>query len=34
VIFEHDAMVPWGRVQSDAKAYSLRADAAEGSFPR
>lgn len=34
VIFEHDAMVPWGRVQSDAKAYSLRADAAEGNFPR
>jgi glyoxylase-like metal-dependent hydrolase (beta-lactamase superfamily II) len=24
VIFEHDATVPWGRVQSDAKAYSLR----------
>lgn len=25
VIFEHDATVPWGRVQSDSKAYSLRA---------
>lgn len=24
VIFEHDAVVPWGRVQSDARAYSLR----------
>lgn len=24
VIFEHDATVAWGRVQSDAKAYSLR----------
>jgi glyoxylase-like metal-dependent hydrolase (beta-lactamase superfamily II) len=26
VIFEHDPIVAWGRVQSDAKAYSLRAD--------
>jgi len=25
VIFEHDAVVPWGRVDSDGKAYSLRA---------
>lgn len=25
VIFEHDAVVPWGRVESDGKAYSLRA---------
>jgi glyoxylase-like metal-dependent hydrolase (beta-lactamase superfamily II) len=24
VIFEHDATVPWGRVQFDGKAYSLR----------
>lgn len=24
VIFEHDAVVPWGRVQYDARAYSLR----------
>lgn len=24
VVFEHDAVVPWGRVQSDARAYSLR----------
>jgi len=24
VIFEHDAVVPWGRVQFDGKAYSLR----------
>lgn len=28
VIFEHDATVPWGRVQSDAKAYSLRPESA------
>jgi len=27
VIFEHDAVVPWGRVQFDGKAYSLRQDA-------
>jgi len=27
VIFEHDAIVPWGRVQSDARAYSLRPEA-------
>ena len=27
VIFEHDAVVPWGRVQSDARAYSLRPEA-------
>lgn len=27
VIFEHDAVVPWGRVQFDGKAYSLRPDA-------
>jgi glyoxylase-like metal-dependent hydrolase (beta-lactamase superfamily II) len=26
VIFEHDATVPWGRVQSDSKAYSLRSE--------
>jgi glyoxylase-like metal-dependent hydrolase (beta-lactamase superfamily II) len=26
VIFEHDAVVPWGRVQFDGKAYSLRQD--------
>lgn len=26
VIFEHDPIVPWGRVQSDGKAYSLRPD--------
>ena len=26
VIFEHDAVVPWGRVQFDGKAYSLRPD--------
>lgn len=26
-IFEHDAVVPWGRVQSDARAYSLRPEA-------
>ena len=24
VVFEHDAVVPWGRVQFDGKAYSLR----------
>lgn len=24
VVFEHDAEIPWGRVQSDSKAYSLR----------
>jgi len=28
VIFEHDAVVPWGRVQFDGKAYSLRPDPA------
>ena len=28
VIFEHDATVPWGRVQSDSKAYSLRPEPA------
>ena len=27
VIFEHDATVPWGRVQFDGRAYSLRPDA-------
>jgi glyoxylase-like metal-dependent hydrolase (beta-lactamase superfamily II) len=27
VIFEHDAVVPWGRVQSDGKGYSLRPEA-------
>lgn len=26
VIFEHDALVPWGHVQFDGKAYSLRGD--------
>lgn len=26
VIFEHDAVVPWGRVQFDGKAYSLRSE--------
>ena len=26
VILEHDAEIPWGRVQSDGKAYSLRQD--------
>jgi hypothetical protein len=26
VIFEHDAVVAWGRVQFDGKAYSLRQD--------
>ena len=26
VILEHDALIPWGRVQSDGKAYSLRQD--------
>jgi glyoxylase-like metal-dependent hydrolase (beta-lactamase superfamily II) len=26
VIFEHDAVVPWGRVQFDGRAYSLRPD--------
>lgn len=33
VIFEHDATVPWGRVQLDAKAYSLRPEPGEGNFP-
>ncbi|HWG35458.1 MAG TPA: MBL fold metallo-hydrolase [Gemmatimonadaceae bacterium] len=28
VIFEHDAVVPWGRVQFDGKAYSLRPESA------
>jgi glyoxylase-like metal-dependent hydrolase (beta-lactamase superfamily II) len=28
VVFEHDALVPWGRVQFDGKAYSLRRDPA------
>ncbi|HSU97044.1 MAG TPA: MBL fold metallo-hydrolase, partial [Gemmatimonadaceae bacterium] len=28
VIFEHDAIVPWGRVQFDGKAYSLRQEPA------
>jgi hypothetical protein len=26
VIFEHDAVVPWGRVQFDGRAYGLRPD--------
>jgi hypothetical protein len=28
VMFEHDASVPWGRVQHDGKAYRLK-DGAE-----
>jgi hypothetical protein len=28
VIFEHDALVPWGRVESGPKAYSLRPESA------
>lgn len=33
VIFEHDALVPWGRVQFDGKAYGLRPEPDKGNFP-
>jgi glyoxylase-like metal-dependent hydrolase (beta-lactamase superfamily II) len=33
VIFEHDAMVPWGQVQFDGRAYGLRPEPDRGNFP-
>ena len=32
-IFEHDARIPWGRVQFDGRAYSLRSDDEQGNLP-